>query len=182
MISAAHASMSAIDGGRIRLAVAGLDPSPATTERSAPSTATSPPRPCAARERGIDIDAPFAADTLFMASKRGPGTMRSSHITMTRAGAFKQLAFGPGRERDAWPSDREDVRGPRDRLRHCGQKQGRVWQHDRGHISRVQDARPESWLISAAPCALPGPGYPVSPACRFRPLPENTLFSACFRS
>jgi len=97
VISAAHASMSAIDGGRIRLAVAGLDPhcgdDGAIGAFDRDVTAEAVRR---ARERGIDIEGPFAADTLFIASKWARYNAVIAHYHDQGLVPFKQLAFDRG--------------------------------------------------------------------------------------
>jgi 4-hydroxythreonine-4-phosphate dehydrogenase len=97
VIRAGHESIAAIDGGAVRLAVAGLDPhcgddgAIGTFDRDVTADAIA-----AARRGGLPVEGPFAADTLFI-----PDTWRRYSLVIAQYHdqgliPFKMLAFDTG--------------------------------------------------------------------------------------
>lgn len=97
VIRAGHESIAAIDGGAVRIAVAGLDPhcgddgAIGTFDRDVTARAIED-----ARGEGLPVEGPFAADTLFI-----PGTWRRYSLVIAQYHdqgliPFKMLAFDEG--------------------------------------------------------------------------------------
>jgi len=97
VIGAGYESIRMIDGGDVKLAIAGLDPhcgddgAIGTFDRDVTKNAVA-----AARGRGIPIEGPFAADTLFI-----PGTWERYNLLIAHYHdqglvPFKMLAFDSG--------------------------------------------------------------------------------------
>ncbi|OHD66694.1 MAG: 4-hydroxythreonine-4-phosphate dehydrogenase PdxA [Spirochaetes bacterium RBG_13_51_14] len=97
VIRAGHASIRLIDGERVKLAIAGLDPhcgddgAIGTFDRTVTASAVEE-----AQKEGIPIEGPFAADTLFM-----PGSWERYNLVIAQYHdqgliPFKTLAFDEG--------------------------------------------------------------------------------------
>jgi 4-phospho-D-threonate 3-dehydrogenase / 4-phospho-D-erythronate 3-dehydrogenase len=97
VIRAGHKSIAAIDGGAVRIAVAGLDPhcgddgAIGTFDRDVTARAIEE-----ARAGGVPVEGPFAADTLFI-----PATWRRYSLVVAQYHdqgliPFKMLAFDEG--------------------------------------------------------------------------------------
>ncbi len=97
VIRAGHESMKAIDGGTVKLAIAGCDPhcgdegAIGTFDRDVTAAAVG-----RARMEGIDIEGPFAADTLFLAERWKRYNLIIAQYHDQGLIPFKQLAFDRG--------------------------------------------------------------------------------------
>ncbi|MDR3236912.1 MAG: 4-hydroxythreonine-4-phosphate dehydrogenase PdxA [Spirochaetia bacterium] len=97
VISAGFKSIKAIDGGNVRLAVAGLDPhcgddgAIGTFDMRITKKAVEE-----ARAQGIPVDGPFSADTLFMPEKWAAYNLVIVHYHDQGLIPFKILAFDEG--------------------------------------------------------------------------------------
>ncbi len=96
-IRTGHAAMTAIDGGRVKLAITGLDPhcgdEGAINDFDMRVTAEAVAR---ARSEGIDIEGPLSADTLFMPEKWKRYNLVIVHYHDQGLIPFKMLAFDEG--------------------------------------------------------------------------------------
>lgn len=92
-----HRAIAAIDGGSVRMAITGLDPhcgdDGAIGKFDAEVTA---PAVRAARENGIDIEGPFAADTIFLPERWKRYNLVISHYHDQGLIPFKMMAFDSG--------------------------------------------------------------------------------------
>lgn len=97
VIKKGNDSISAIDGKKARIAIAGLDPhcgdngAIGSFDRDVTAGAASQ-----AREIGIDIDGPLSADTLFMPGKWKNYSLAIAHYHDQGLIPFKALAFDDG--------------------------------------------------------------------------------------
>lgn len=97
VIRTGYDSIRSIDGGTVRLAVTGLDPhcgddgAIGTFDRDVTARAVS-----MAREEGIPIDGPFAADTLFIPAAWERYNLVVAHYHDQGLIPFKMLAFDEG--------------------------------------------------------------------------------------
>ncbi len=97
VIRTGYDSIRSIDGGTVRLAIAGLDPhcgddgAIGTFDRDVTSRAVS-----MARDEGIPIDGPFAADTLFIPAAWERYSLVVAHYHDQGLIPFKMLAFDEG--------------------------------------------------------------------------------------
>ncbi len=97
VITAGNESIKAIDGAPVRLAVAGLDPhcgddgAIGTFDRDVTAKAIED-----ARRAGIDVEGPFAADTLFMADRWKEHNLVIAQYHDQGLIPFKLLAFDRG--------------------------------------------------------------------------------------
>ena len=120
-----------------RLALAGLNPHAGEhgvigredDEVLAPAVA-------ACRARGITIDGPLPADTVFVRAMRG--RVRRGRRVLSRPGADPDQArrVRPRRQRDAGPADRADVGRSRHRVRHRGTRHRGSIEPDRSGEAR----------------------------------------------
>ncbi len=96
-IRTGHAAMTAIDGGKVKLAITGLDPhcgdEGAINDFDMRVTAEAVAK---ARSEGIDIDGPLSADTLFMPEKWKRYNLVIVHYHDQGLIPFKMLAFDEG--------------------------------------------------------------------------------------
>lgn len=96
-IAAGHRAMTRIDGKKPKIAIAGLDPhcgdQGAIGNFDMDITSSAVKR---ARSEGIDIDGPFAADTLFMPEKWKSYNLIIAHYHDQGLIPFKTLAFASG--------------------------------------------------------------------------------------
>lgn len=96
-IIAGHDAIKAIDGGGVKLAIAGLDPhcgdkgAFGSFDMDITGKAVED-----ARENGIDIEGPFAADTLFLPDKWKSYNLVIAHYHDQGLIPFKVLAFDTG--------------------------------------------------------------------------------------
>ena len=97
VISSGFESIKAIDGGDVKIAVTGLDPhcgdAGAIGDFDAKITAKAVAE---ARERGIPVEGPFSADTLFMPEKWQAYNLVIAHYHDQGLIPFKMLAFDEG--------------------------------------------------------------------------------------
>jgi len=97
VIRTGYDSIRSIDGGTVKLAIAGLDPhcgddgAIGTFDRDITARAVS-----LAREKGIPIDGPFAADTLFIPAAWERYNLVIAHYHDQGLIPFKMLAFDEG--------------------------------------------------------------------------------------
>ncbi|MBP7737237.1 MAG: 4-hydroxythreonine-4-phosphate dehydrogenase PdxA [Spirochaetes bacterium] len=97
VIRAGYESIRSIDGGTVKLAVAGLDPhcgddgAIGTFDRDVTALAVS-----AARQEGIPVDGPFAADTLFIPAVWERYSLVIAQYHDQGLIPFKMLAFDEG--------------------------------------------------------------------------------------
>ena len=97
VISSGFESMKAIDGGNVKIAVAGFDPhcgdGGAIGDFDMKITVKAVEE---ARERGIPVEGPFSADTLFMPKKWPAYNLVVAHYHDQGLIPFKMLAFDEG--------------------------------------------------------------------------------------
>ncbi len=97
LIETAHSAMELIDRGNVKIAVAGLDPhcgdsgSTGTFDRDVTLPAIEK-----ARKRGIDVNGPYSADTLFMSENWEKYTIVTAFYHDQGLIPFKMLAFDTG--------------------------------------------------------------------------------------
>ncbi len=97
VIRAGYESIRSIDGGAVKLALAGLDPhcgddgAIGTFDRDVTARAVA-----TARDEGIPIDGPFAADTLFIPAAWERYSLVIAHYHDQGLIPFKMLAFDKG--------------------------------------------------------------------------------------
>lgn len=97
VIRAGHESMKAIDGGSVKIAVAGLDPhcgddgAIGTFDRDVTAGAVA-----RAREEGVPVEGPFAADTLFIPSLWERYNLVIAQYHDQGLIPFKMMAFDEG--------------------------------------------------------------------------------------